>query len=154
MYNNENFLYGTPSGSNDGDSQYDHIVTVIGVETTTAALNVSTYLATDVLLIQDHGLATNVGTGQGSQTFRLKFGSCVLSRSAANLDNGPIYSLSAPTNYGFAVTGVMPTSKALPLTVEVTSVNCAHQRPGSPCLDMLQFLVKTSVLEEAITRLL
>ena len=126
VYINQYLLYDAPSGSSAGYSEYDHIVTVVGVETTTSALKSSVYLPSDVLLIQDHGL--NAGS------YRLPFGSCVLSRKATNLASGPVYSLSKPTNYGFAVTGVVPVTGQLPLMVQVRGTTYTFRPLFRRCL--------------------
>ena len=93
--------------SSDGESEYDHIVPVLGVGSQ-APLSASnrTYRGTDVISFSDNALDGN--TSANSAVFRYRFNAFQKTRSQANDPDSASYSLrNKPMNYATAVTGVM-----------------------------------------------
>ena len=93
--------------SSDGQSEYDHIVPVLGVgsQAPLSATN-RTYRATDVISFSDNALLDG-DTSTNAAVFRYRFGPFQKSRSQANDPDGATYSLrNRPMNYAIAVTGV------------------------------------------------
>ena len=94
--------------SSDGQSEYDHIVPVLGVGSN-APLSATnrTYRATDVISFSDNALLDG-DTSTDAAVFRYRFGPFQKSRSQANDPDGETYALrNRPMNYAAAVTGVM-----------------------------------------------
>ena len=94
--------------SSDGQSEYDHIVPVLGVGSQAPLLAANrTYRATDVISFSDNALLDG-NTSPNAAVFRYRFGPFQKSRSQANDPDGETYALrNRPMNYATAVTGVM-----------------------------------------------
>lgn len=103
VYTNEYRFYGSTS-PRAGDPLYDHIVPVSGIASSHPASDPN-YYASDIVDFSDNGLWAPGGTPP--YQFSYSFGSFQKTRSQANAQAGPIYSLASKGgNYGLAVTGV------------------------------------------------
>jgi hypothetical protein len=117
VFTNEYKFYGY-TNLNAGDPDYDHIVPVTGVSTT----NKTIYLGSDTLYYGDNGLWTpnNLPTYNFSATFD----TFPKSRSGANAQTGPVYSLNNnKQNYGISISGIKDTNKDTVPVRLTTSVN-------------------------------
>jgi len=125
LYTNEYRFYGKKKPT-AGDAAYDHIVPVIGVQSS-HPLNDSAYFASDALTFSDNGVWGN--PSYIPYLFTYRFGSIQRTRVAANAPNGPVYSLANDgNNYGIAVTGVAdPNHDTLPVRL---STNVNYERPA------------------------
>ena len=86
-----------------GDSEYDHIVPVVGIGTT--APQATAYPPPeDTLIFSDNGLWAPDGAPP-PYLFEYRFTTLPASRSAANARSA-VYSLNESLNYGLAITGV------------------------------------------------
>ena len=105
VFNNEYLLYGDTQ-LNAGDSEYDHIVPVIGFGSN-YALNNSFY-SDDKVLLSDNGLYTPKGVAT-PYYYLFNVTTFLNNRQKANLRNGQIYSLAKYPikKYGIAITGIM-----------------------------------------------
>lgn len=121
VFNNEYLLY-RDTNLNAGDSEYDHIVPVIGFGSN-YALNNSFY-SDDKILLSDNGLYTpNGATPYYYYLFNVT--TFLKNRQMANSRNGQIYSLPEypVEKYGIAITGIMDTNnETLPIHLS-TSIN-------------------------------
>lgn len=100
---NEFIFYGKTSPTS-GDAEYDHIVPIFGVESTSSDPNV--YRGTDTITFSDNGLYTSHGTE--NYVFSYTFDDFLKTRSQANEKLGPVYSLTnSGTNYGISISGVI-----------------------------------------------
>lgn len=138
LYLNEMLFFGT--GGNSGDSEYDHIVTAVGVDTN---FSDTVYHAADVLHFQDHGAWTPVQPDYSS-TF-LAFPK---TRSQSNSASAPIYSLpSTMPLYAVAVLGIAettPGSTLLPVRITTSSsAESVEPREGSSRRPAAQSMVLT-----------
>jgi hypothetical protein len=106
VYTNEYKFNGT-TNVNAGDTDYDHIVTVIGVTSKTALNNPATYYGDDVLRLIDHGIWTGTSNNLPQYTFNYPFSSFQGTRQQANASTAPVYTLPlGNSNFGIAITGV------------------------------------------------
>ena len=120
LYTN-NYKFDGATSPNAGNSEYDHIVTVTGIQSRATISNPATYLAADVITIEDHGIWTDPGSTV--PPFFLSFPAGILqaTRQQANSAAAPVYSLASDTpNYGIAITGVLDTDRVT-LPVRLTS---------------------------------
>ena len=102
-----------------GDDEYDHIVTVLSVESN---YDDDAYHDDDVLTIEDHGVYTP--NNKPLYLFSLTFKDWIATRSAINNkhSNKPYAIPDCPTgNYGIAYTGIAdgPKKECKPIVVEV-----------------------------------
>ena len=143
VYTN-NFKFDGLTDPNAGNTEYDHIVTVVGVASRTAIVSPATYAADDLITIEDHGIWNDPGA---APTFRFTyaFGGFTATRQQANAPSAPVYSLSNDTpNYGIAITGVADTDRVtLPVRLKAsanaeapTMANNATARPASSPLTL------------------
>jgi hypothetical protein len=119
VYNNEYRLYHN-TNPHSGDSEYDHVVPVVGVTSVGPGYN-----PRDTITFSDNGL-------WGPPTpylFTYRFASFQRDRVQANAKNGPLYSLANDgRNYGIAITGVLDRDReTVPVRV-ATSVN--YEKPA------------------------
>ena len=120
LYTN-NYKFDGATSPNAGNSEYDHIVTVTGIQSRSAISNPATYLAADVITIEDHGIWTDPGNTVPPFFFSFPAGTLQATRQQANAPAGPVYSLASDTpNYGIAITGVLDTDRVT-LPVRLTS---------------------------------
>ncbi len=133
-----------------GDSEYDHIVPVMGVgsDQPLTAENAGRYFPTDTLTISDNGLyslrGTNVpGNPRGSSLYTYPFAEFQKTRAQANKGSGvgSLYSALLATgtrlgNYAVAVTGVIDNSPGGPFVVPVALASTANNE-GFPTADPL-----------------
>jgi len=106
VYTNENKFYGK-TDDNEGDPNYDHIVTVIGVKSKKVLNNPASYYSDDILKLSDHGLWTGTDHNVPQYIFNYALNSFPATRQQANGFSAPIYSLPlASENFGIAITGV------------------------------------------------
>ena len=120
LYTN-NYKFDGATSPNAGNSEYDHIVTVTGIQSRSAISNPATYLAADVITIEDHGIWTDPGSTVPPFFFSFPAGTLQATRQQANAPAGPVYSLASDTpNYGIAITGVLDTERVT-LPVRLTS---------------------------------
>ena len=116
VLNNVTTLGETPPG----DREYDHIVPVMGIGSTTSLrTGRKTYYASDAIIISDNGLY-NVGPTY-PYLYSYRFADFPRSRKAANQPGGPLYSLrDRPANYAVAISGVADTDHVT-IPVRLTS---------------------------------
>jgi len=104
-----------------GTNDYDHIVPVIGIQSS-HDLSDHRYYADDYLIFSDNALFTPSGPNP-TYIFRYRFGKFPLTRSEANDGHSPPYSLASDRpNYGMRITGVNSTDTVLPVQV-TTALN-------------------------------
>lgn len=123
-----------------GDSEYDHIVPVLGVgsESPLEGENAGTYFPTDTLSISDNGLY-----GLGPRAFTYRFGAVQKTRRQANRGRtvSDLYSVLSPispsaANYAVAVTGPTDTSPGGPYLIPVTLAS-RRNNEGFPDADAM-----------------
>lgn len=101
---NEFIFYGKTSPSS-GDAEYDHIVPILVVESTSSDSNV--YTGTDIITFSDNGLYTSHGH-TSNYLFSYTFDDFLKTRKQANAKLGSVYSLTnSGTNYGISISGVI-----------------------------------------------
>jgi hypothetical protein len=101
---------------NNGKNKYDHIVPVIGIESS-HDLSDPEYYDDDYLIFSDNALYTPSGS-DAPYLFRYQFGEFPLTRKQANAKRSPPYSLAKKQrNCGMRITGVDSTDTALPVQV-------------------------------------
>ena len=104
-----------------GKEEYDHIVTITGIQSRSTISIPSTYLEDDLLTIEDHGIWTNPGSTVPPHFFTFPVGTLQATRQQANAPDAAVYSLASDTpNYGIAITGVSDTERVT-LPVRLTS---------------------------------
>lgn len=104
IYTNEYRFYGDPDPT-AGDTEYDHIVPVIGIGSN-HSLTDPNYYADDVIYFSDNGLWGDASNPP--YNFNYSFNAFQGSRKQANARRGAVYTLSnSGSNYGIAITGVM-----------------------------------------------
>lgn len=145
IYTNEYRFYGKKN-PNAGDTDYDHIVPVIGIESS-YPLNDGLYHADDVIYFSDNGLWGN--SYNHPFIFNYTFEAFQASRQQANAKQHAIYSLSNDgANYGLAISGVMDLKKETYPVRITTNVNAekpeiknnSSKRPA-PCAITLTITV-------------
>lgn len=116
VLNNVSTLGETPPG----DSEYDHIVPMMGIGSVTSLrTGRDRYYASDSITISDNGLH-NVGPTY-PYLYSYRFSDFPRSRQAANRPGGPVYSLRArPANYATSVSGIVDDDNAT-IPVRLTS---------------------------------
>ena len=120
LYTN-NYKFDGATSPNAGNSEYDHIVTVTGIQSRSAISNPVTYLADDRITIEDHGIWTDPGSTVPPFFFSFPAGTLQATRQQANAASAPVYSLASDTpNYGIAITGVLDTDRVT-LPVRLTT---------------------------------
>jgi hypothetical protein len=108
VFMNEFIFYGKTSPSS-GDAEYDHIVPILAVESTSSDSNV--YTGTDILTFSDNGLYTSHGQ-TSNYLFSYTFDDFLKTRKQANAKLGSVYSLTnSGTNYGISISGVIDLQK-------------------------------------------
>jgi hypothetical protein len=101
---------------NDGKNKYDHIVPVIGIESS-HDLSDPEYYDDDYLVFSDNGLFTPTGS-DAPYRFRYQFGKFLRTRKEANNKKSPPYSLAKEQrNCGMRIMGVNSTDTVLPVQV-------------------------------------
>ena len=101
---NEYRFYGKTDPTS-GDSDYDHIVPIFGIESESA--DKITYYPNDQLIFSDNGLWNSHGHIDNF-VFQYGFDAIQKSRVQANARTGSIYSLNNNgTNYGISISGVI-----------------------------------------------
>jgi len=99
-----------------GQDDYDHIVPVIGIQSS-HDLSDQSYYDDDYLIFSDNALFTPSGPDP-NYLFRYQFGKFPLTRDQANDAHYPPYSLANDRpNYGMRITGVVSTDPVLPVQV-------------------------------------
>jgi hypothetical protein len=128
IYTNEYLFYGKTSPT-AGDPDYDHIVPVTGISSTSPLTNPATYYATNTITFNDNGLWTGTASGQPQYVFSYPFGTFEATRKQANAENGNIYSVSSDgSNYGIAITGVIDQNhETVPVSV---ATNLNYEKPA------------------------
>jgi len=103
VFMNEFIFYGKTSPSS-GDSEYDHIVPLLSVESMSD--DPDTYNGSDIITFSDNGLYTS--HGEAGYLFSYTFDDFTKTREEANAKLGEVYSLTnSGTNYGISVSGVI-----------------------------------------------
>jgi hypothetical protein len=113
LYTNENLFYGD-TDPDAGDGQYDHIVSVLKVESKYAD---GLYHGDDVITFSDHAL-WSPDPDAPQYVFSATFDEIQKTREEANDPDGPIYSLCSDSqvgNFGQAITGVV--EDTLPISI-------------------------------------
>lgn len=120
VYTNEQRLYGDTHAT-AGDSEYDHIVPVLGIGSNNPLTDTG-YYPDDTLTFSDNGLVGD-DTPEGSEyLYTYSFGELPKTRADANAADGPWYALASEgANYGLVVKGSTG-EDTLPVRV-TTSVN-------------------------------
>jgi hypothetical protein len=114
-----------------GKDEYDHIVTITGIQSRSTTSIPSTYLEDDLLTIEDHGIWTNPGSTVPPHFFTFPVGTLQATRQQANAPDAAVYSLASDTpNYGIAITGVSDTERVT-LPVRLTS-SADSETPNMP----------------------
>jgi hypothetical protein len=143
IFMNQKLFYGSNSG---GDSDYDHIVPVTGIQSK-HPLSDNSYYADDVIQFSDNGLWT--GNGKTPvYNFSSTFGAFQLTRSQANGAAAPVYSLTTGQNYGIAITGVKDLNgDTLPVRLK-TNINYENPdiKEGSNTRPAAQALTLTATI--------
>lgn len=129
VYTNE-YLFYCDTDKSAGDADYDHIVSVVGVESNhTSVESAGVFYPDDVLYFSDHGLWNPSPSGTGPRyIFNYTFADIQATRKEANSrgNGASVYSLPSDTavgNYGLAVSGVLDADNVLmPVRLD-TSVN-------------------------------
>jgi hypothetical protein len=121
VFMNQYYFY-DDSDPDDGDSEYDHIVYVVGIESN-HPLSDTAYYPDDLLIFSDNGLAGDPGTPP-QYIFKCPFDAFQKTRQQANSPSSPPYSLSnSGTNYGITLTGITDLNHdTVPVRVD-TNVN-------------------------------
>ena len=116
VYNNVTTLGESPPG----DSEYDHIVPMMGIGSTTSlSTGRDRYYPSDSITISDNGLH-NIGPTY-PYLFSYRFSDFPRSRATANLPGGAVYSLrDRPANYATAVSGIVDVDRVT-IPVRLTS---------------------------------
>jgi hypothetical protein len=113
----------------DNDPEYDHIVPVIGMESS-HPFSDHGYYDDDVIIFSDNGVYTP-DSAPVPYIFKYSFGDFQKSRCDANQASAGVYSLALATpdvkNYGIALTGIRTDGSTLRVQVS-TDVN--YERPG------------------------
>ncbi len=155
VYLNQWLFEGDPN-PDDGDTDYDHIVPVVGFSSI-HALNDPQYYADDLLVFTDNGLWPHLD----NHTFSTPFGTFPMTREQANQMTAPIYSLSqcnpdqSRFNYAIVIKGVKDLDgDTLPICIE-TSANgetpgISDQSQQRPPATPLTLTVTVSQLEPGI----
>jgi hypothetical protein len=119
VYTNEYLFYcnGNPHA---GDPTYDHIVSILGIDTNTPT-DTNTYHGNDILYFDDHGLwgdEPDVGT---RYIFNYTFDEIMGTRQEANEKTGRVYTLPSSDsegNYAISVSGILDTHhNTLPISI-------------------------------------
>jgi len=117
VYTNE-YLFYNDNSPTAGDSEYDHIVPVIGITSSHPLTDTTTYYGDDILHFSDNGLWGVKANPQ--YYFNYTFDDVQGSRKEANDKNGEVYTLAnTVNNYGMVVTGVKDAnSETIPVRVD------------------------------------
>jgi hypothetical protein len=150
VFMNQRLFYGATEPL-AGDSEYDHIVPVVGIGTT--APQATAYPPPeDTLIFSDNGLWAPDGAPP-PYLFEYPFTTLLASRSAANARSA-VYSLNESLNYGLAITGVadadgdtLPVRVRTDLQAEPPIADGSAQRP--PAVP-LQLTVTVSGLQPGV----
>jgi hypothetical protein len=123
VYTNE-YLFYCKTNPNTGDDAYDHIVSVLGIDTSTPN-DFTVYHGSDVLYFDDHGLWGDPEIGT-RYIFNYTFDEIMGDRAEANSQTGRVYTLpnsASIGNYGLSVSSILDThDDTLPITI-TTSQN-------------------------------
>lgn len=110
-----------------GDSEYDHIVPVMGVSSAQPLMaggDPRGYLPSDRITFSDNGVYTGGPPGDRQPfLFNREFSEFPMSRSQANLWSSPVYSLKRqPPNYGVSIRGPLdPEGETIPVRLSSDS---------------------------------
>ena len=120
VYTNE-FLFYCRTKETSGDPDYDHIVSVIGIDTTTPQDFIN-FQNEDVLYFSDHGLWDPSPDTTGTRyIFNYTFQDIMGNRKEANARTGRVYTLpndNSIGNYGLSISGIMDVNKeSLPISI-------------------------------------
>lgn len=120
VYTNE-FLFYCDENKNAGDPDYDHIVSVIGIDTTSPGDFVN-FKNEDILYFSDHGLWDPSPDTTGTRyIFNYTFLEIMGNRVDANDKSGRVYTLpndDSVGNYGLSISGIKDTNQeTLPITI-------------------------------------
>jgi hypothetical protein len=127
VFMNYNKFYGS-NAVNAGDPDYDHIVSVVGVESKTMFAVPTRYFSDDILKLSDHGIWTGTPNKMPQYLFNYAFGTFQGTRQQANASTAQVYTLPLGNrNYGIALTGVTDTDRSTVPVRLSTSVN--HESP-------------------------
>lgn len=141
IYCNEYLFDGDPN-PDAGDSDYDHIVPVMGIDSAHPLTNPHYYLD-DSVYFSDNGIWEE--SGIPVYNFKYYFQAFQASRRQANRKNGPPYSVpNTASNYGIAITGIMDLKgETLPVRLDVNYnyedppiEDKSNQRPPSMSLTL------------------
>jgi hypothetical protein len=109
VYTNE-YLFYCKTKLTEGDDSYDHIVSVLGIDTKTPN-DYTVYDGSDVLYFDDHGLWGDPEIGT-RYIFNYTFDEIMGGRVEANSQTGRVYTLPNSTsirNYGLSVSAILDT---------------------------------------------
>lgn len=149
VYTNEYLFYNDASPT-AGDSEYDHIVPVIGI-TSSHPLTDTAYYGDDIITFSDNGLWGLPSNPQ--YLFNYTFDDFQGSRKEANDKNGEVYTLAnTVSNYGIAITGIKDANSETISVSMTTSVNYedpqigvnSNTRPDSMPLTLVVTVVNTA----------
>jgi hypothetical protein len=122
VYTNE-YLFYCKTNSHAGDSDYDHIVSVLGIDTNTPH-DYTEFQGNDVLYFDDHGLwdpDPSIGT---RYIFNYTFDEIMGDQVEANSKIGRVYTLpDSPSigNYGISVSSILDTNHdTFPISIDVS----------------------------------
>eukprot|EP01031_Cornospumella_fuschlensis_P030033 gene30033-36271_t len=122
VFMNEYIFYGKTDPT-AGDSEYDHIVPVLGISSKHPLNDTSTYYGDDIIHFSDNGLFTPV-PNKPIYSFNYTFDAFQATRRQANAKSGAVYSLPATdSNYGIAINGLKDANNELVAVRVDTSVN-------------------------------
>jgi len=103
VFMNEFIFYGKTNPSS-GDSEYDHIVPLLAVESISNDPN--TYYGSDIITFSDNGLYTP--DDEAVYLFSYTFDEFTKTREGANAKLGNVYSITnSGKNYGISISGVI-----------------------------------------------
>lgn len=161
VYTNE-FLFYCTTNKNAGDSDYDHIVSVIGIDSTTPN-DFENFNNEDILYFSDHGLWDPYESPSNTRyIFNYTFLEVMGNRQDANRKDGRVYTLpndESIGNYGLSISGIMDlNNECLPISI-IPSQNYEEPeiRDGSntrPTSFMLNLTVTISNLTPSVEYIL
>ena len=150
LYTNEYLFYGNTKSS-AGEPEYDHIVSVLKVE---SKYTDGLYHGDDVIYFSDNALWAP-DPKKPQYIFSMTFDEIQKTRKQANAKDGPIYSLCCdPTygNYGQAITGVKGDTLPCSVTTNINyeSPEIVDKQNKRPAASQLQLTVTVSDLKPGV----
>ena len=139
-------------GQSPPDPEYDHIVPVFGISSTTLTSGV--YSDSDVIYLHDNGLFTGSGYSPAG-CYQYQVGPFQKSRKAADRASAGVYSVSDNSNqggnYGITITGVMAENiNLLPISIQTTptfeSPEIEHHSNTQPAPEIMKLAITVSDL--------